>query len=344
MMTGDHPATARAIAREVGLGARPDVLTGADIEALDDVALGARLSQVDLCARLQPHHKLRLVQALRAAGEVVAMTGDGVNDAPALKAADVGVAMGERGTDVAREAASLVLLDDSFARIVAAIRQGRRIYDNIERATRFVFAVHVPVVALALVPALLDWPVLLLPVHIVLLELLIDPACSVVFEAEPEAEDVMSRPPRAAGRSPFSRANVVGGLLQGLGVAVLLLVAHALLRHWGHGEAEARTTVFVALVVDVLLLTLANRSRPLDLRRRATHSPWVARMALAVGALVTVVLAFAPLRSMMGLAPPGVATLGAATILTALAAAWLGLLRGLRGRGGGGHRGAAPAA
>jgi P-type Ca2+ transporter type 2C len=327
MMTGDHPATARAIAREVGLSDRPEVVTGPEIESLDDLALRARLSQVDLCARLQPHHKLRLVQALRAAGEVVAMTGDGVNDAPALKAADVGVAMGERGTDVAREAASLVLLDDSFARIVAAIRQGRRIYDNIEQATRFVFAVHVPVIVLALVPALLGWPVLLLPVHIVLLELLIDPACSVVFEAEPEADDVMSRPPRPAGRSPFARANAAGGLLQGLGVAALLLAGYALMRAWGHGDVEARTTVFVALVVDVLLLTLANRTRPFDLRRRAADSPWVARMALAIAALLVAVLAFAPLRAMMGLAPPAAATLLAVTTLTILAIAWLGLLR-----------------
>ncbi len=326
MMTGDHPETARAIAREVGLSARPDVVTGAEVEALDDLALRARLAQVDLCARLQPHHKLRIVQALRRDGEVVAMTGDGVNDAPALKAADVGVAMGERGTDVAREAAALVLLDDSFARIVAAIRQGRRIYDNIEQATRFVFAVHVPVVALALVPALLGWPVLLLPVHIVLLELLIDPACSVVFEAEPEADDVMSRPPRPAGRSPFSRANTTGGLLQGLGLAVLLLAANALLRHWGIGDAEARTTVFVTLVVDVLLLTLANRQRPFAIQRRTTDSPWVARMALAIAVLLAVVLAFAPLRTMMGLAPPGVATLAAAATLAALGAAWLGML------------------
>ncbi|MEO6519716.1 MAG: HAD-IC family P-type ATPase, partial [Pseudoxanthomonas sp.] len=185
MMTGDHPATARAIARQVGLSERPEVITGTEIDTLSDVQLGQRLHHVDLCARLQPVQKLRLVQVLRAGGDVVAMTGDGVNDAPALKAADVGIAMGERGTDVAREAAALVLLDDSFASIVAAIGQGRRIYDNITKAARFVFAVHMPIIALALVPALLHWPVLLMPVHIALLELLIDPACSIVFEAEP---------------------------------------------------------------------------------------------------------------------------------------------------------------
>ena len=158
MMTGDHPATARAIARQVGLSESPEVLTGDELQSLDAAALSERLRRVDLCARLKPEHKLRLVQVLRADGSVVAMTGDGVNDAPALKAADVGIAMGERGTDVAREAAALVLLQDSFAHIVAAIRQGRRIDDNVRKATRFVFAVHMPIVALVLVPSLLHWP------------------------------------------------------------------------------------------------------------------------------------------------------------------------------------------
>ncbi len=225
MMTGDHPATARAIARQVGLSERPEVITGDEIERLDDATLGERLRHVDLCARLKPEHKLRLVQLLHAGGEVVAMTGDGVNDAPALKAAHVGIAMGERGTDVAREAAALVLLKDSFAHIVAAIRHGRRIDDNVRKATRFVFAVHLPIVALALAPTLLHWPALLLPVHIVLMELLIDPACSIVFEAEPEAPDIMQRPPRAVADSPFALRALWPALLQGAGVAALLLGA-----------------------------------------------------------------------------------------------------------------------
>ena len=335
MMTGDHPATARAIARQVGLGERLTVLLGAEIEALDDPALRTRLATVDLCARLQPAHKLRLVTALRGAGEVVAMTGDGVNDAPALRAADVGIAMGERGTDVAREAAALVLLDDGFARIVAALRQGRRIYDNLEKATRFVFAVHVPVIALALVPALLGWPVLLLPVHIVLLELLIDPACSVVFEAEPEAPDVMRRPPRPAGATPFSWHNALHGVLQGLGLAALLLAGHAGLIAAGFESSAARTAVFVALIVGVLLLTLANRG-PRATAMAAPPNRWVARMALAVAALLLLALGVPALRDTLGLAAADGRSLGAAAALIAASALWLWLLprrRALRGRG-----------
>jgi Ca2+-transporting ATPase len=333
MMTGDHPATARAIARQVGLSERPYVITGAEIAELDDTALLARLAHVDLCARLQPAHKLRLVRVLRAGGEVVAMTGDGVNDAPALKAADIGIAMGERGTDVAREAAALVLLDDSFARIVAAIRQGRRIDANIRKATRFVFAVHIPVIALALVPTLLQWPALLLPVHIVLLELLIDPACSIVFEAEPEDEGLMERPPRPVSSSPFAAALLGNSVLQGLGIAAVLLAGQAWLVGQGWSFAQGRSVVFGALVLSVMLLILANR----DLTRPALMgvtdpNPWLWRMGAAVSLLLLAVFTVPWLQQVMGLALPGLAGLAAGAGLLALCALWLELERQLGGR------------
>ncbi len=328
MMTGDHPATARAIAQQVGLSDRPDVITGAELEAMDDATLRQRLQHVDLCARLKPQHKLRLVQLLRASGEVVAMTGDGVNDAPALKAADVGIAMGERGTDVAREAAALVLLDDSFASIVAAIRQGRRIDDNIRKAVRFVFAVHIPIIGLALVPTLLHWPVLLLPVHIVLLELLIDPACSIVFEAEPEAEDLMERAPRPVADSPFAAAPLLYSVLQGLGMAAVLLAGQAWLIDQGWSHAQGRSVVFGTLVLGVMLLIWANR----DLSRPAwfgvtDRNPWLWGMAAGMAVLLLAVLGIPWLRALMGLELPGYQGLAAAAVLIALCLAWLELVR-----------------
>lgn len=327
MMTGDHPATAHAIAQQVGLSDRPAVITGAELEALDDAALRERLRHVDLCARLKPQHKLRLVQLLRASGEVVAMTGDGVNDAPALKAADVGIAMGERGTDVAREAAALVLLQDSFAHIVAAIRQGRRIDDNLRKATRFVFAVHMPIIALTLVPTLLHWPALLLPVHIVLMELLIDPACSIVFEAEPEAPGTMERPPRPVNDSPFAPGPLLQAVLQGLGLGAVLLGGQAWLLAQGWSAAQGRTVVFAVLVLCVLLLVLAQRGRA------APANPWLARMVGAMGLLLAAALGLAWLRTLLGLELAGLATLWAGLALAVLCLAWLVLLHVLAPRG-----------
>ena len=328
MMTGDHPATARAIAQQVGLSARPEVLTGAELEALDDAALTARLRHVDLCARLTPAHKLRLVQLLRASGEVVAMTGDGVNDAPALKAADVGIAMGERGTDVAREAAALVLLDDSFVRIVAAIRQGRRIDDNLRKAIRFTFAVHLPIIALALIPTLLQWPALLLPVHIVLLQLLIDPTCAVVLEAEPEAPGLMERAPRAVGDSPFALATLGYAVVQGLGIAVLLLWGHAWFNAQGASAAQSRGVVFITLVLSVMLLILAQRNvaRP-ALWSVRSPTPWLWRITAAMLLMLAAVTGLPWLRGLMGLALPGTAGMVTVAALLALCLAWLELVR-----------------
>ena len=328
MLTGDHPATARAIAQQVGLSERPQVLTGAEIDALDDDALGERLRHVDLCARMQPEQKLRLVQLLRRNGEVVAMTGDGVNDAPALKAADVGIAMGERGTDVAREAAALVLLDDSFASIVAAIRQGRRIYDNITKATRFVFAVHVPIIALTLIPPLLHWPVLLMPVHIVLLELLIDPACSILFEAEPEGAEIMQRPPRVLDASPFAWTNLAVAIVQGMGFAGLLLLGFGGLILFGIDAEQSRTSVFVALVAGLFVLILANRDPAHALlASRAQRNRWLPRMLGANVLILLLAIGIPYFRAIMGLATPGLAAIAGISGMLVLTFLWLEGLR-----------------
>jgi Ca2+-transporting ATPase len=328
MITGDHPQTARSIAQQVGLSDNAEVIMGDEIVALSDDDLLCRLEKTDVCARMKPEQKLRLVRVLQEGGNVVAMTGDGVNDAPALKAANVGIAMGERGTDVARESASLVLLDDSFESIVAAITQGRRIYDNITKATRFVFAVHVPIIALTLVPALMQWPDILQPVHIVLLQLLIDPACAIVFEAETAAPNVMNRPPRNALSSPFSLKNVSYAVIQGAGIALILLAGYALLRHSGLGEADLRISLFTALVPSLFLLVLANSDLTHSTQRRLGETnPWLVYMFGGVSLLLIAVLFIPFLRDILGFASVTLLPIIAAGILLVIGGIWLKILR-----------------
>ncbi|MBE0473764.1 cation-translocating P-type ATPase [Rhodoferax sp.] len=261
MITGDYPATAMAIARQAGLKPAADgLLTGDALDDLTDAELQQRMASVCVCARIAPRQKLRIVQALKAAGEVVAMTGDGVNDAPALKAAHVGVAMGGRGTDVAREAASIVLLDDNFASIVGAVRLGRRIFDNLRKSMSYILAVHVPIAGMALLPVLLGWPTMLFPLHIAFLELVIDPACSMVFENEPAESDVMQRPPRDVQQPLFGGITLGLALVQGVGALAVVLLA----TFWGQSqltEGATRALAFAVLVFTNLALIFSNRSR-----------------------------------------------------------------------------------
>ena len=259
MITGDYAATARSIATQAGIAAG-DVLTGTDLAALDDTALAERLKTVTMFARIMPEQKLRIVQAFKADGDIVAMTGDGVNDAPSLKAAHIGIAMGKRGTDVAREASAMVLLDDDFGSIVQSVRLGRRIYDNIRKAMAFIFAVHVPIAGLALLPLLFGMPILFGPIHIALLEMVIDPVCALVFEAEREEDDIMHRPPRDPAEPLFSLPMVAWSVFQG-GLAFAMLATVFLVESGsGMREAEVRALIFFALIAEIVALILVNRS------------------------------------------------------------------------------------
>ena len=259
MITGDYPVTARAIAAAAGIAAA-DVVTGDELDELGDADLAARVRTATVFARIMPEQKLRIVLALKANGEIVAMTGDGVNDAPSLKAAHIGIAMGGRGTDVAREASAMVLLDDDFGSIVTAIRLGRRIYDNLRKAMEFIFAVHVPIAGMALLPLLFGLPILFGPMHIAFLEMVIDPVCSLVFEAEAEEDDVMRRAPRRPDEPLFSGRLIGWSLAQG---AVALLVTAAVFvvgLDRGLPETEVRALTFVTLVLTIISLIFVNRS------------------------------------------------------------------------------------
>jgi Ca2+-transporting ATPase len=333
MITGDAPATALAIARAAGLASQAPspscVISGLQLEVMSDQALQDAVATASIFARVSPDQKLRIVRALQQRGEVVAMTGDGVNDASALRAADIGVAMGRRGTDVAREAAALVLLQDNFAAMVEAVRVGRRIFGNLHNAVGYLIAVHVPIVGVSLLPILVGGPVLLLPLHVVLLELIIDPACSLVFEAEPEPEDCMRRPPRPFNVRLLStraarRAVAIGSLALALTVgSVMLGRAMALDAHW------LRLVALVALVAGNLLMLHWYRRGARWRGEARINAAFRWLLAGVCGALAIVALLSGPLPQLGLPDHPGLRTTGLVLALASLAGIAL-LLRGIR--------------
>lgn len=259
MITGDYPATAQAIAKQAGIVSEV-VITGDQLGKLNDAELAERVQVATVFARIMPEQKLRIVNAMKVNGEIVAMTGDGVNDAPSLKAAHIGIAMGGRGTDVAREASSIVLLDDDFGSIVTAIKLGRRIYDNLRKAVGFIFAVHVPIAGLALLPLMFGLPILFGPMHIAFLEMVIDPVCSLVFEAETAEDDVMSRTPRAPEEPLFSKAMIIWSLFQGVVAFGLVAFIFVMALNQGMPDTEVRALAFFSLVMAIIGLIFVNRS------------------------------------------------------------------------------------
>jgi Ca2+-transporting ATPase len=339
MLTGDHLETARAIARQAGIADHAEVLLGGEFDQSDDALLIQRVAAASVFARVRPEHKLRLVELLKRQGQVVAMTGDGVNDAPALMAAHVGVAMGERGTDVAREAASIVLLDDNFVTVVRAIRLGRSIHDNIRRAVHYILAVHVPIAGLALLPLLSGGPLVLLPLHVVFLELIIDPACSIVFEREPAAADIMQRPPRPPAEPLVGVASLLLSLGHGAVMFASVVIVYLLGTAKALSYAQVGALAFTALVAGNVGLIVLYRSGTsvLDALRRPNPAFWWVVLA-ALGLLFAVTRFEAPGRWFGFASPPVELWLLALLLPLAIAA----VLRSLRRAPGAARRGPAP--
>jgi Ca2+-transporting ATPase len=305
MITGDHPVTARAVAAEIDLPYGESVITGADLDAMGDDAVSTAVADTGVFARIAPEQKLRLVSALKTRGEVVAMTGDGVNDAPALKAADIGVAMGMRGTDVAREAASLVLLDDDFSSIVKAVRLGRRIFENLRNATAYIVAVHILIAGIVLIPAILLLPLIMLPIHLVLLELVIDPACALVFEAQPESPLIMRRPPIAPDAPLMSSAAIRHHVVRGIVALSAPLAIFAYCELSGYSSPETRTAVFLSVVLANVTLIVTSTPLRFGARRRKAQRNLPALWLLVATLLgMALIMAFPPLRSVLQFARP----------------------------------------
>lgn len=260
MITGDFPGTAQNIARQIGLKNSEKYILGPDLEKMSLEELKHKVKDVNIFARVVPEQKLMIVNAFKALGEVVAMTGDGVNDAPALKSANIGIAMGGRGTDVARESASLVLLNDDFSSIVLAVRLGRRIFNNLKKAMSYIFSIHIPIALVSLIPVLFKLPLVLLPAHIAFMELIIDPACSTVFEAQPEGENIMKNKPRNIKESMFNKATLFWSVINGLSIFAMTIAVFLITLNRGSSEEEARTLTFTTLVLSNLALIATNTS------------------------------------------------------------------------------------
>jgi Ca2+-transporting ATPase len=331
MITGDFPATALAIAAQAGIDTAAGALSGPEIAALDDPALDAAVARASVFARIRPEQKLRLVEAFKRRGEVVAMTGDGVNDAPALKAAHIGLAMAGGGTDVAREAAAISLLEDDIGHIVDGIRMGRRIFDNLRKVLLYVVAMHVPIAGLALLPVLIGWPPLLLPMHVVLIQMVIDPICAIAFESEPGERDLMTRPPRPAAEALLGPLQLLLGLLQGLVLLSAVLGLHIAAVARGFVEDEARTLAFIALTAGNFALVRVNGARGAALPRlfEAGHGAfWV--VVVVASAIVATCILWPTAATLFGFAPPGMTATMAAVAVGLGAAALFEPLKRMR--------------
>jgi Ca2+-transporting ATPase len=283
MITGDYPETAVAIARQIGMDHSQKVLTGKEVMEMDEKVLGDACCDTRIFARMFPEAKLRIIDALKKKGEIVAMTGDGVNDAPALKAAHIGIAMGKRGSEVAKNAASLVLTDDDLTHMVDAIALGRKIYDNLKKAIRYIISIHIPIILLVLLPLLLGWTFtnIFSPVHVIFLELIMGPTCSIIYEHEPIESGTMERAPRKFNTTFLSLRQLFWSIIQGLAITAICLGLGYYYLTSDASRDTVRTMIFITLLFCNIFLTLINRSF-----RLSVFTTWQYRNPLMVGVIM----------------------------------------------------------
>lgn len=294
MITGDYPITAKSIAQQAGLEVN-SIITGEEITQLSDNVLQQRLHDVSVVARVVPEQKLRIIKALQNNGHIVAMTGDGVNDAPALKAAHIGIAMGNKGTDVAREASAIVLLDDNFASIVSGVRLGRRIFDNLQKAMSYIMAIHMPIIGMALLPAIFSHlPILLLPLHIIFMELIIDPVCSVAFESEQDEKNIMSRPPHDVNERFFGSKQIIRSCIRGVVLFLMILAVYFISEHLGYQENELRAITFAALIMGNVVLILSNLSKTRSFIAVILENNIATTTMISLALIMTALILFVP--------------------------------------------------
>ncbi len=326
MITGDSPETARSIARQVALPNADRMLTGKEVMGMTDSDLQADVGPVNVFARMFPEAKLRVIRALKTNGEVVAMTGDGVNDGPALKAAHIGVAMGKRGTEVAKQAASLVLVNDDLGGMVKAIAQGRRIYQNLKKAVGYIVSIHIPIILTVALPLLFGWKYINLfsPIHVIFLELVMGPTCSIAFENEPAEHDLMRQRPRRFTDTFFTAGELSLSVVQGLAIALAVLFVYWQSMQAGYGIERVRTMTFTTLVMSNVWLTLVSRSTRLSVvatLRRPNALLWL--MLGLTGLLLAITLLVPPIRTFAQFVSLTGADLGQCVLWSLLGVVWV---------------------
>lgn len=332
MITGDNGLTASAIAKQVGIENCDKIITGDMINSMSDEQLRDAVKSVNIFSRVVPEHKMRIVKAFQQNGNIVAMTGDGVNDAPALKHADIGIAMGKRGSEVSREAADLILMDDNFTTIVDTIYDGRRIYDNIRKAVGYVFAIHIPIALASLLAPLLGIAssmLMLLPLHVVLLEILIDPTCSIVLERQPAERNIMERPPRDPNGKLLNSETLIKGIIQGLVIAAASFGSYYYILSSTNNADVARSFGLTIIMLANLFLVQVNSSSQdfaiISLARLAKDKIMWAINIFTIIAIA--VILYTPLSELLRLAPLSALQLLLAVLIAILSVFWYEIVK-----------------